>query len=73
MSVSLFSLISENQIGFKEKPRTADHIFTLKSIIDIYKTKTNKVFASFIDLRKAFDTVWREGLLCLLLKIQLPF
>ena len=71
--VNVNSLISENQIGFKEKSRTADHIFTLKSIIDIYKTKTNKVFAAFIDLRKAFDTVWREDLLCLLLKIQLPF
>jgi hypothetical protein len=44
------------QIGFKEKSRTADHIFTLKSIIDNYKTKKNKVFAAFIDLRKAFDS-----------------
>ena len=28
------NLISKNQIGFKEKSRTADHIFTLKTIID---------------------------------------
>jgi len=52
------NLISKNQIGFKEKCRTSDHIFTLKSIIDHYKKKNQKVFAAFIDLRKAFDMVW---------------
>ena len=70
--VNVNSLISENQIGFKEKSRTADHIFTLKSIIDNYKTRKNKVFAAFIDLRKAFDTVWREGLFYMLLKHNFP-
>lgn len=54
------SLISENQIGFKENCRTSDHLFSIKTIIDHYKSK--KVYAAFIDLRKAFDTVWREGL-----------
>ena len=49
--------ISKNQICFKDKCRTSDHIFTVKSIIDHYKSK-QKVFAAFIDLRKAFDTVW---------------
>jgi hypothetical protein len=37
-----------------------------------YNTKKNKVFAAFIDLRKAFDTVWREGLFYLLLKYNFP-
>ena len=66
------NLISENQIGFKEKARTADHIFSLKSIVDKYKTKKKKIFAAFIDLRKAFDTVWREGLFYILLQNRLP-
>ena len=56
------NLISENQIGFKQDSRTSDHILTLKSIIDFKKSKKEKVFAAFIDLRKAFDTVWRDGL-----------
>ena len=34
----------------------------IKSIIDFQKSKKEKVFAEFIDLRKAFDTVWRDGL-----------
>jgi hypothetical protein len=42
-----------------EKNQTADHIFTLKSIINSYKSKKKKVFACFIDLKKAFDTVWK--------------
>lgn len=58
--VKSMSLINENQIGFKENCRTSDHLFSIKTIIDRYKSK--KVYAAFIDLRKAFDTVWREGL-----------
>ena len=66
------SLLSENQIGFKEGSRTADHIFTLKSIVDDYKRKNKKVFAAFIDLRKAFDTIWRFGLFYKLLNLKFP-
>ena len=45
------NLICENQIGFKEKCRTTDHIFTIKSIFDVCKTKKKKVFTEFIDQR----------------------
>ena len=62
------NLISEYQIGFKEKCRTSDHLFTLKTIIDHYKKDKKKVFAAFIDLKKAFDTIWRTGLFYKLLK-----
>ena len=62
------NLISKNQIGFKEKSRTADHIFTLKTIIDQYKQKSKKVFTAFIDLKKAFDTIWRLALFYKLLR-----
>jgi hypothetical protein len=66
------NLISKNQIGFKEKSRTADHIFTLKTIIDQYKQKSKKVCTAFIDLRKAFDTIWRLALFYKLLKHNIP-
>jgi hypothetical protein len=39
----------KNQIGFKEKSRTADHIFTLKTIIDQYKQES---FYCFHRLKK---------------------
>jgi hypothetical protein len=66
------SLISENQIGLKAKNRTADNLFSLKSIIDKYEIKKKKVFAAFIDLRKSFDTIWRVGLFYKLLKSHMP-
>ena len=66
------NLLSINQIGFKQNCRSSDHIFTLKSIVDHYKRKRKKVFAAFIDLRKAFDTVWRIGLFYKLLKHGIP-
>ena len=61
------NLINENQIGFKRNSRKSDHILTLKSIIDFQMSKKEKVFAAFIDLRKAFDTVWRDGLFYIML------
>ena len=52
--------INENQAGIRQHHSTLDHIFTLKSLIDIYfKKKKNCVF---IDYSKAFDSVWRPGL-----------
>ena len=66
------SLISENQIGCKAKHRAADDLFSLKTIIDQYKIKKKKVFAALIDLRKAFDTIWRAGLFYKLLKSHMP-
>ena len=65
-------LIHKNQIGFKEKSRTTDHIFTLKAIAETYKSNNKKVFATFVDLRGAFDTVWREGLFYKLWENKFP-
>lgn len=36
------SLISENQFGFKEKSRTSDHLFTIKTISEHYRNKKPK-------------------------------
>ena len=70
--VNQHNLISDNQIGFKPNCRTADHLFTIKSIIEDYKIKKKKLYAGFIDLRKAFDTIWRVGLFYKLLKCNIP-
>ena len=57
-------LISPEQIGFREKSRTADHIFTLKTAVTnhLNEKKGNKVYACFIDLRKAYDSIHHKGL-----------
>ena len=64
------SFLIKEQAGFRKNFRTSDHLFILKTIIDKYTQKSgkmNKLYACFIDLKKAFDTVWHEGLL---LKLQ---
>ncbi len=55
--------IHASQIGFKQKSRTMDHMFVLNTIIKAYKQKRKRVYACFVDFRKAFDTVPRVGLL----------
>ena len=63
------NVLSKSQIGFLPKHRTADHIYTLHTLIDKYvnQNKTN-IFACFIDFQKAFDSIWHTGLLYKLLE-----
>ena len=55
--------IKSNQIGFKKNHRTLDHIFVLKTLIDKYVKQNGKFYVCFVDFEKAFDKVWRLGLL----------
>ena len=54
----------ENDIitGFRKKYSTIDNIFILYNLIDLVCKSKKSVFCSFIDLKQAFDRVWREGL-----------
>ena len=52
-----------NQLGFKKGAQTADHILTLKTIIEKHTKPGKKLHACFVDFRKAFDSVAREALL----------
>ena len=63
-------LINENQSGFRKGRRTTDNLFILKTIINKYLCQKNKsLYIAFIDFSKAFDHVWRDGLLVKLLKL----
>lgn len=55
-------IISPAQIGFRKGKRTSDHVFALKCILEEAKSRKQPIFCCFVDLKKAFDTVWREGL-----------
>ena len=53
-----------NQLGFRSGAQCSDHILSLSTIIEKYtKKKKAKVFACFVDYRKAFDTVCRDALM----------
>ncbi|KAK3087181.1 hypothetical protein FSP39_002749 [Pinctada imbricata] len=38
-------------------------MLVLKTLIDKYKDSNQKLYFGFVDFQKAYDTVWREGLL----------
>ena len=58
------NLLSPNQGGFLKGRSTSDHIFLLQTIIEkVVKKRKRKLFAAFIDFKKAYDTVDRGLLL----------
>ena len=56
------NIISENQAGFRKGYSTVDNIFVLHALIDLYFSFGKKLYCTFVDFKKAFDTVWRTGL-----------
>jgi len=63
--------LHKSQVGFLPNNRTADHVFTLQALIDKYvHNHKEKIYACFVDLKKAFDSIWRVGRLHKLLQIN---
>ncbi|MES9879298.1 MAG: reverse transcriptase domain-containing protein, partial [Sedimenticola sp.] len=56
--------MEENQAGFRKK-------YSTTTLIEILKARKQKLFCSFIDFSKAFDSVWRAGLWQKLLKNEI--
>ena len=54
---------SELQFGFREGVGCIKASFTILETINHMLERGSKVFTCFLDVRKAFDTVWIEGLL----------
>ena len=53
--------ICNEQIGFKKKAWTSDHLFVMNVLLQKY-TKC------FVDIKKAYDSVWRRSLMLKILK-----
>jgi len=53
--------LADEQGGFRRSRGTADLIFQLREVILARKSRGQCTLATFIDARKAYDTVWREG------------
>ena len=70
------SIIDDRQSSHKEGARTVDNVLIIKSLFEKYCIKgKSKLHISFIDFRKAFDSIWHEGLFLKLLKNEIggPF
>ena len=51
------NMINDSQFGFREGRRTIDAIYTLTSVMHLYKRKHKPLYACFVDFRKAFDSI----------------
>ena len=71
--MSLNELYSNNQLGFRKKLRTEDNVFILHSAINKYiyaknRSRNSKLYISFVDFQKFFDSINRNMLLYKLIK-----
>jgi hypothetical protein len=53
-------IFAEEQAGFRKKRSTVDQLFIMHEVIKGRKPK--KTYSCFIDVQKAYDRVWRDGL-----------
>ena len=56
-------LFSNLQFGFQDSVGCTEASFTILESINHMLERRSKVFGCFLDVRKAFDTVWIDGLL----------
>ena len=54
--------IGSEQAGFRKSYSTIDHTFTLKCLIDFYLQRRKKLYCTFVDYRKAFDSIDRVNM-----------
>ena len=55
-------LLNDCQSGFRKDHSTTDNIFILHNLIDLVCKGKKNLFCAFINLKQAFDKVWRDGL-----------
>ena len=54
--------LSDAQFGFRKERSTVDAIFILQNLIQHVLNDNRRLYCAFVDLRKAFDSVYRNGL-----------
>ena len=54
--------LHDEQHGFRKNRSTIDAIYALEQKIEDSKRQDKYLYTAFLDIKKAYDTVWREGL-----------
>ena len=55
-------VLHEGQAGFRAKRRCVDNIYELSELVQGRLREGKKTYALFLDVQKAYDTVWHSGL-----------
>ena len=55
-------LLHEGQAGFRVKRGCVDNVYTLNELVQGRLREGKRTYAFFLDVKKAYDTVWRDGL-----------
>ena len=55
-------LLHEGQAGFRVNRSCIDNVYTLNELVQGRIREDKQTYAFFLDVRKAYDTVWRNGL-----------
>ena len=61
-----------HQSGFRKAKSTDDHLFRLPQSIMESFNRGEHVVAAFLDVEKAFDNVWHNGLRFKIFQLDLP-
>ena len=64
--------INKHQSGFRRAKSTDDHLFRLSQSIMESFNRGEHVVAAFLDVEKAFDNVWHNGLRYKIFQLDLP-
>ena len=70
--MKLFERVTEHQSGFRKAKSTDDHLFRLSQSIMESFNRGEHVVAAFLDVEKAFDDVWHNGLRYKIFQLGLP-
>ena len=66
------SIIDETQCGFRKQRGTVDMVFVARQLQEKAREQNCQLFMCFFDLKKAYDSVPRDALWCLLGKLGFP-
>ena len=64
--------INKYQSGFRQAKATDDHLFRLSQSVMESFNRREHVVAAFLDVKKAFDNVWHNGLRYKIFMLDLP-
>ena len=64
--------INKHQSGFRKAKSTDDHLFRLSQSIMGSFNRGEHVVAAFLDVEKAFDNIWHNGLRFKIFQLDLP-